>query len=128
VSATVRVPLEQIARARSGDKGNSSNVGLIADSDALYDVIRKEVTLERVAAHFGALVKGRVERYELPNLRALNFILHESLGGGGSASLRTDAQGKTHGQALLLMQIDVPEPLLKDARGVAPAPSPGARR
>lgn len=106
-----KVQLREIAHARSGDKGNNSNVGLIAYSDAAFEIMRREVTAERVKKHFGSLVKGPVDRYELPNLRALNFILHDSLGGGGSESLRTDAQGKTHGQALLLMEIEVHDDL-----------------
>ncbi|MFQ5650943.1 MAG: hypothetical protein ACE5IY_13455 [bacterium] len=106
-----RIRLLEIAHARSGDKGDSSNVGLIANNEAAFNLIRKEVTPERVKAHFKGIVKGRVDRYELPNLLCLNFILHDSLGGGGSESLRNDAQGKTHGQALLLMEIEVPEEL-----------------
>ena len=106
--ATRRIRLGQIAQARSGDKGSDTNVGLIARSDAAYALIRQVLTPERVKAHFGAIVRGEVVRYELPNLRALNFILHDSLGGGGSETLRNDAQGKTHGQALLRMEIDAP--------------------
>ena len=106
-----RILLRQIAHARSGDKGDSSNVGLIADNEAAYEVIRNEVTPERVKKHFANIVNGKVDRYELPNLLCLNFILHDSLGGGGSESLRNDAQGKTHGQALLLMQMEVPDDL-----------------
>jgi len=104
-----KIRLLEIAHARSGDKGDSSNVGLIADSEAAYEIIKKEVTAERVKKHFGNIVKGKVERYELPNLLSLNFILHDSLGGGGSESLRNDAQGKTHGQALLLMEVEAPD-------------------
>lgn len=103
------VPLRRLAQARSGDKGESSNVGLIAADDRAWEIIRREVTSERVKAHFGSIVRGPVDRYEAPNLRALNFILHDSLGGGGSASLKTDAQGKTHGMALLQMEIDIPD-------------------
>ncbi len=106
-----RIQLRQIAHARSGDKGDSSNVGLIADSEAAYEIIRKEVTSDNVKKHFKEIVKGDVDRYELPNLLCLNFILHDSLGGGGSESLRNDAQGKTHGQALLLMEMEVPDDL-----------------
>ncbi len=106
-----RIQLRQIAHARSGDKGDSSNVGLIADNEAAYEIIRKGVTPERVKKHFAGIVKGEVDCYELPNLFCLNFILHDSLGGGGSESLRNDAQGKTHGQAMLLMEMDVPEDL-----------------
>jgi hypothetical protein len=103
------IRLYRMAHARSGDKGDGSNVGLIAYDDAGYAIIRREVTAERVKSHFGGIVMGGVDRYEVPNLRAINFILHDSLGGGGSASLRTDAQGKTHGMALLQMRIDVPD-------------------
>ncbi len=104
-----KIRLLEIAHARSGDKGDSSNVGLIADSEAAYEIIKNEVTAQRVKQHFGNIVKGKVERYELPNLLSLNFILHDSLGGGGSESLRNDAQGKTHGQALLLMEVEAPD-------------------
>ena len=105
------VQLRQIADARSGDKGDSSNVGLLANSRAAYETIKNEVTPAKVKAHFRDVVEGEVERYELPNLLGLNFILHDSLGGGGSESLKNDAQGKTHGQALLLMEIEVPDDL-----------------
>jgi hypothetical protein len=108
----VRVALGRIAHARSGDKGDASNVGLIADSEALYEVIRREVTAERVREHFRDICGGEVERFEVPNLLALNFLLHDSLGGGGTASLATDAQGKTHGQGLLELEIDVPAELV----------------
>lgn len=104
--------LGRIAHARSGDKGDASNAGLIAASPALYELIRREVTEERVKAHFAAVCRGRVERFEVPNLLALNFLLHDALGGGGTASLLTDAQGKSHGQALLELEIDVPEELV----------------
>ncbi len=102
------IKLGQIAHARSGDKGDGSNVGLIAYTDAGYRVIREAVTTERVKRHFNQICFGDVERFEVPNLRALNFLLHDSLGGGGSESVKTDAQGKTHGQALLLMGIPMP--------------------
>lgn len=104
-----KIPLMAVANARSGDKGDGSNVGLIASSDQAYQWIREQVTVDRVKAHFSAICKGSVERFELPNLRALNFILHDSLGGGGTESLKTDAQGKTHGQGLLRMTIEVPD-------------------
>ncbi len=106
-----RIQLRQIAHARSGDKGDSSNVGLIANTKEAYEIIKKQVTSERVKAHFKSIVKGEVDIFDVPNLLALNFILHDSLGGGGSESLRNDAQGKTHGQALLLMEIEVPDSL-----------------
>ena len=108
----MRVPLSRIAIARSGDKGDASNVGLIARSAELFEVCREEVTAERVQQHFAEVCRGEVERYEIPGLLALNFILHDSLGGGGTESLITDAQGKTHGQGLLTMEIEVPDELL----------------
>src|SRR5436309_6529481 len=123
-----RIRLHEIAYARSGDKGDSSNVGVFVLGDDAYDLIRRELTIARVAEHFKGIVRGEVERYELPNLRALNFILHDSLGGGGSESLKNDAQGKTHGQALLLMEIDVPDDMLARYPGRTTGPrSPDAR-
>jgi hypothetical protein len=110
----VKIPLSQIAHGRSGDKGDTANVGIIA-YDARHDpVLVREVTPERVKEHFGDFVKGEVVRYELPNLGALNFLLHESLGGGGTLSLRTDAQGKTFSAALLRMEIEIHEHELAD--------------
>ena len=103
------VPLYAIAHARSGDKGDGSNVGVLAYDERAYEVIRTQLTCERVKAHFAGIVKGRVERFELPNVMGLNFLLHDSLGGGGSASLKTDAQGKTHAMALLRMEIELPD-------------------
>ncbi len=103
-----RILLERIAHARSGDKGDGSNVGLVAYTDAGYRLLREQVTAARVKAHFARICLGEVERYEVPNLKALNFILHDSLGGGGSESVKTDAQGKTHGQALLRMEVELP--------------------
>src|SRR4051795_13372632 len=103
----MRIKLVKIAHARSGDKGDTANVGLIALRDEFYPLLVREVTAERVKGHFGAMVKGEVERFELPNLKALNFLLHESLGGGGTLSLMTDAQGKTFSTALLRMEIEV---------------------
>ncbi len=105
----MRIQLVKLAHARSGDKGDTANVGLIALKDEYYPLLEREVTAERVKEHFGPMVKGDVERFELPNLKALNFLLHESLGGGGTLSLMTDAQGKTFSTALLRMYIDVPE-------------------
>ena len=103
----MKVSLFDLAHARSGDKGDTANVGVIALKDEFYPVLVREVTAERVKDHFGEIVKGRVERFELPNLKALNFLLHESLGGGGTLSLMTDAQGKTFSTALLRMNIEV---------------------
>ncbi|MBY0372778.1 MAG: hypothetical protein K2Q23_02215 [Bryobacteraceae bacterium] len=102
----MKIPLSQIAHARSGDKGDTANIGVIAYAAKHYPILVREVTAERVKAFFGSFVHGEVERFELPNLGALNFLLHESLGGGGTLSLRIDAQGKTYGAALLRMEID----------------------
>jgi len=102
-----RIQLLRIAHARSGDKGDTANVGLIALRPEFYRVLVKEVTAERVKKHFDGICLGDVERYELPNLGALNFLLHESLDGGGTLSLKADAQGKTYSAALLRMEIDV---------------------
>jgi hypothetical protein len=104
-----RIPLTRLAHARSGDKGDTANVGLIALREEYYPLLVREVTAERVKQHFDGICKGGVERFELPNLGALNFLLHESLGGGGTLSLMTDAQGKTFSTALLRMAIAVPE-------------------
>lgn len=103
----MRIPVSRIAHARSGDKGDTCNVGVIVFDARHYPILVREVTADRVKAHFGSLVLGRVERFELPNLGALNFLLHEALGGGGTISLRVDAQGKTYSAALLAMEIDV---------------------
>ena len=107
----MKINLGQIAHARSGDKGSSSNVGLMFCSQEVYDWAKSNITEDRVKEHFIGIVKGDVKRYEMDNLLALNFILGNSLGGGGSESLLNDAQGKTHGQALLLMEIDIPDEL-----------------
>ena len=103
----MKIPLSRVAHARSGDKGDTSNIGIIAFHVRHYSVLVREVTPERVKQFFGEMVKGDVERYELPNLGALNFLLHEALGGGGTLSLRIDAQGKTLGAALLRMEIEI---------------------
>jgi hypothetical protein len=105
----MKISLLKLAHARSGDKGDTANVGLIALKDEYYSMLVREVTAESVKDHFGPMVKGSVERFELPNLHALNFLLHESLGGGGTLSLMTDAQGKTFSTALLRMYIDIPD-------------------
>lgn len=114
-----QVPLHRIAQARSGDKGEGSNVGVMARSDAAYAFLREALTTERVRAHLAGVNFGGVKRYEADNMRVLNFLLADSLGGGGSASLKTDAQGKTHGLALLRMQLDVPQ----DVLDATPAPA-----
>ena len=103
------IQLTKLAHARSGDKGDTANVGLIALREEYYPLLVREVTAERVKQHFKGICKGAVERFELPNLGALNFLLHESLGGGGTLSLMTDAQGKTFSTALLRMKIELDE-------------------
>jgi hypothetical protein len=105
----MKVQLVKLAHARSGDKGDTANVGLIALRDEVYPILVREVTTDRVKAHFRGICNGAVERFELPNLGALNFLLHESLGGGGTLSLMTDAQGKTFSTALLRMEIEISE-------------------
>ncbi|MGB7208056.1 MAG: hypothetical protein WBD27_05290 [Pyrinomonadaceae bacterium] len=105
----MKIQLVKLAHARSGDKGDTANVGVIALKDEYYPLLVREVTAEAVKRHFGPMVKGEVERFELPNLSALNFLLHGSLGGGGTLSLMTDAQGKTFSTALLRMSIDIPD-------------------
>lgn len=104
----MKVQLRAIAHARSGDKGDIANIGLIALKPADYPLLVREVTAERVKRHFAEICHGEVERFELPNLHALNFVLHAALDGGGLVSLRTDSQGKTLGAALLRMEIEVP--------------------
>lgn len=103
----MKIQLVKLAHARSGDKGDTANVGLIAFKDEYYPLLVREVTAEKVKEHFGEICKGKVERFELSNLGALNFLLHESLDGGGTLSLMTDAQGKTFSTALLRMEIEV---------------------
>jgi len=103
----LKIPLSRVAHARSGDKGDTSNIGIIAFDPRHYPILVREATAERVKHFFGEMVKGNVERFELPNLGALNFLLHVALGGGGTLSLRIDAQGKTLGAALLRMEIEI---------------------
>ncbi len=110
----MKIELLKLAHARSGDKGDTANVGVIALRDEFYPLLVREVTEDKVKKHFGAMVKGAVERFELPNLKALNFLLHESLGGGGTMSLMTDAQGKTFSTALLRMKIEIADEEAKD--------------
>lgn len=105
----MKIPLSKLAYARSGDKGDGSNVGVVAYTPEAYEIIKAALTPSRVKEHFREICMGDVERFEAPNLLALNFILHDSLGGGGSESLKTDAQGKTHGLGILYMQIEVPD-------------------
>ena len=118
----MKVRLLDLAHARSGDKGDVANVGLIAYDPAHYELLRAQVTAERVRAHFGDLVKGRVERFELPNLHAFNFLLHGALDGGGTVSLMNDAQAKVVSSALLRMEIEVPDEIARavGVRGLTP--------
>jgi hypothetical protein len=107
-----KVHLSRIATARSGDKGAGSNVGVIARSDAAYAFLKEHLDAQKIRAHMAGINSGAVRRFEADNLRLLNFILEDSLGGGGSASLRSDAQGKTHGLAVLRMELDVPQAVI----------------
>ena len=118
----MKVRLVDIAHARSGDKGDTANVGVIAMRSEWYPLLARELTRERVARHFDGLIEGEVERYELPNLDALNFLLHGALGGGGTLSLKTDAQGKVFSTALLRMVLDVPD---EEARTLSLPRGPG---
>jgi len=108
----MKVPLSRIAQARSGDKGDGSNVGVMARSELAYAFLKEHLTEEVVKKHFHAINKGSVVRFEADNMHVLNFLLADSLGGGGSASILTDAQGKTHGLGLLRMELDVPQAVL----------------
>lgn len=105
----MKIQLLQICHARSGDKGDTANIGLIALREEYYPVIAKYVTANRVKKHFEGIALGSVERYEMPNIGALNFLLHNALGGGGTKSLKNDAQGKTLSAALLRMEIETEE-------------------
>jgi hypothetical protein len=112
----VRLRLRELCGYRSGDKGDIANVAIFADDDEMYALIVQEVTAARVKEHFGAMVTGRVDRYEAANVRALNFVMHGALGGGGPASLRADTLGKALGGALVRMEIDVPESMANRRR------------
>ncbi len=105
----MKIQLLKLAHARSGDKGDTANVGVIAYEDKYYPFLKAVLTPERVKEHFRGICRGKVERYELPNLHALNFLLHNALGGGGTATLRHDAQGKTYSTAMLRMEVEVPD-------------------
>lgn len=120
-----RIPLYAMAHARSGDKGDGSNVGVLAYDSRGYEILREQLTPERVKAHFDGIVLGEVERFELPNLLGLNFLLHDSLGGSGSASLKTDAQGKTHAMGMLRLMVEVPDDYSPPRVGTAGATAPG---
>ena len=103
----MKIQLRTIAHGRSGDKGDAANIGIIAFDDSGYDIINKYLTAERVKKHFEGICQGKVERFDLPNIRAVNFLLHNTLGGGGTVSLKHDAQGKTLAAALLRIELDV---------------------
>ena len=120
----MKVRLVDIAHARSGDKGDTANVGVIALRPEWYPLLARELTRERVVRHFRGVIEGDVERYELPNLLAINFLLHGALGGGGTLSLKTDAQGKVYSTALLRMVLDVPD---DEARRLSLPPAPARR-
>jgi hypothetical protein len=111
----MKVPLARLAHARSGDKGDCVNIGVIAWRPEYYPILVRELTAECVLARFGGLAKGPAERYEMPNIHALNFVLRNALGGGGTVSLRTDAQGKTFASALLTMEVEADERELADS-------------
>ena len=108
----MNIELGQIANTRSGDKGANSNVGIIFNNKKIYEWAKKEITSDFVKNHFKGIVKGRIIRYELDNILSMNFILEDSLGGGGSETLINDAQGKTHGQIMMMLKIDIPEHLI----------------
>lgn len=105
----MRIRLFDIAHARSGDKGNTANIGVIARRPENYRILKKHLTAERVKEYFEGICFGRVDRFELPNLGALNFVLHNALAGGGTRSLRNDSQGKTLSSVLLRMELDLPD-------------------
>lgn len=111
-----QVKLIEIAHGRSGDKGDGSNIGVIVRHPEIYPFLKEKLTADVVKQHMKHICKGEVDRYELPNIGALNFVLHESLGGGGTVSLKLDAQGKTHASMLLRMNIEVPDDLLEKVR------------
>jgi hypothetical protein len=121
----MRVPLSRVAFARSGDKGDTANVGVIALAPEAYEYLVCQVTPERVKEHFAGVCRGDVERFELPNLSALNFLLHESLGGGGTVSLMLDAQGKTFGAGILALEVEVPEAVIAVCDRVVAGEIPG---
>lgn len=121
------IQLRRLCGARCGDKGDISDISLFADDWAAYEAIRAVVSADRVKEHFGWLVAGPVERYEVPSLWALKFVMHGALGGGGPRSLRSDNLGKTHAASLLRMWVEVPEEVAESARR-GPAPSPAGAR
>ena len=125
----MKVALREVAFARSGDKGDTANIGVIAIAETVYPFLVETVTADVVKRYFSGICRGSVERFELPNLFALNFLLNESLGGGGTVSLMLDAQGKTFAAGLLGLEIEVPESVVVECRrvvaGDSPARSPG---
>lgn len=121
----MRVPLGRIAIGRSGDKGDTANIGVIALTEDAYPVLAEQVTAEKVKHHFTGICHGEVERFELPNLGALNFLLHESLGGGGTVSLMLDAQGKTFGATILGLEVEAPEGVVAACDRVRAGETPG---
>ena len=123
-----RIQLRDLCGARSGDKGDISDLSLFADDEAAYAAIRAEVTAARVKAHFGSLVDGEVERFEAPNVLALKFVMHGALGGGAPRSLRSDNLGKTHGASLLRMWVDVPDDVAANATRRTRPPSGDSAR
>lgn len=112
-----KTSIAAIAAARSGDKGEGSNVGILARSDEAYAFLKAKLTADVVREHMRAINTGGVKRFEADNMRVLNFLLEDSLGGGGSASLKTDAQGKTHGLAVLKLELDIPDDVLRSVKG-----------
>jgi hypothetical protein len=123
-----KIPLLHLAHARSGDKGNRANVGIIAYDPAHYALLKEALTPERVKTHFGEMVGGAVERFEMENIHALNFVLHDALEGGGTVSLMTDAQAKVTATAFLRMEIEVPDALAEEVRGRGRVPPEVAKR
>jgi hypothetical protein len=123
----VNATLRDVAFARSGDKGDTANIGVIALTESVYPYLVEQVTTDIVKQYFATVCHGRVERFELPNLGALNFLLHESLGGGGTVSLMLDAQGKTFAAAILGLAVDVPGSVLEECRRVLAGERPGRR-
>ena len=124
----VEVQLRDVCGVRSGDKGDISDLTLFADDQAAYDALREVVTVDRVRAHFGDLVRGDVERFEAPNVWALKFVLHDALGGGGPRSLRSDNLGKTLGAGLLRLRVELPEDVVAGSARAAGGPRSGGRR
>jgi len=122
----MRVELRDIAHARSGDKGNTANVGVIANRPEWYPVLAEQLTLDRVREHFRGMIDGDVERFELPNIGAVNFLLHGALDGGGTLSLKTDAQGKVYSTAMLRLTLDVPDETARRL-GLPPARTDGSQ-